>query len=93
MTVISICLCVVICVCVISFKEYKKYELHVYDNYSNKEDTQTLINVINLIHSFYIKTVMNDDKERSWVDKELIEDFINNIDNVTDDSIKDYDKN
>lgn len=93
MTVISICLCVVICVCVISFKEYKKYELHVYDNYSNKEDTQTLINVINLIHSFYIKTIVTNDKERSWVDKELIEDFINNIDNVTDDSIKDYDKN
>lgn len=93
MTVISICLCVVICVCVISFKEYKKYELHVYDNCSNKEDTQTLINVINLIHSFYIKTIVNNDKERSWVDKELIEDFINNIDNVTDDSIKDYDKN
>ena len=37
--------------------------------------------------------MVNDDKERSWVDKELIEDFINNIDNVTDDSIKDYDKN
>ena len=93
MTVISICLCIVICVCLISFKEYKKYELHVYDNYSNKEDTQTLINVINIIHSFYLKTIDDNNKKRTWVDKELIEDFINNIDNVTDNSIKDYEKN
>lgn len=93
MTVISICLCVVICVCVISFKEYKKYELHVYDNYSNKEDTQTLINVINIIHSFYLKTIDDNNKEKTWVDKKFIEDFINTIDNITDNSIKDYEKN
>lgn len=92
MVVISICLCIVICVCVISFTEYKKHELNVYDKSCGKEDTITLINVINLIHSFYLKTIVDVDKEKTWIDKELVENFIDNIDDVTDNSIKDYDK-